>query len=84
MDLFLQGLFLKIRACVRYNQKRVKKSGKRAQSWIFTPHRSKFRAIRTLNLSKRHVFLEVLVEKKEFDFSKRALRAGTARDKWLK
>ena len=33
---------------------------------------------------KRHVFLEFLVEKKTFRFSKRALRAGTACNKWLK
>ena len=32
---------------------------------------------------KRHVFFEVLIEK-TFRFSKRALRAGTARIKWLK
>ena len=30
---------------------------------------------------KGHVFLEVLVEKKAFRFSKRALRAGTACNK---
>ena len=33
---------------------------------------------------KWHVFLEFLVEKKAFCFSKRALHAGTARNKWLK
>ena len=33
---------------------------------------------------KQHVFLEFLVENKAFRFSKRALRAGTARNKWLK
>ena len=33
---------------------------------------------------KRHVFLEFLAEKKAFHFPKRALRAGTARNKWLK
>ena len=29
-----QDLFQKIRACVRYNQKRAKKSSKRAQLWV--------------------------------------------------
>ena len=33
---------------------------------------------------KQHVFLEFLVENKAFRFSKRALRASTARNKWLK
>ena len=79
-----QGLFQKIWACVRYNQKRAKKSSKRAQVWVFTPYFCKFRTFRTLHLPKRHVFLEVLVEKKAFCFSKRALCAGTARNKWLK
>ena len=31
-----------------------------------------------LHPPKRHVYLEVLIEKKAFRFSKRALRAGTA------
>ena len=34
--------------------------------------------------SKWYVFLEVLVEKKAFCFSKRALCASTACNKWLK
>ena len=34
--------------------------------------------------SKWYVFLEVLVEKKAFRFSKRALRVSTACNKWLK
>ena len=33
---------------------------------------------------KRHVFLEILIENTAFHFSKRALRAGTARNKWFK
>ena len=33
---------------------------------------------------KGHVLLEFLVEKKVFRYAKRALRAGTARIKWLK
>ena len=37
-----------------------------------------------LHPPKRHVFLEVLVEKKTFHFSERALCVGTARNKWLK
>ena len=71
-----QGLFDKIRAYVRY-KKRARKSSKRAQLWIFTAPFFKFRTFRTLHLPKRHVFLA-------FRFSKRALRAGTARNKWLK
>ena len=82
----IQGLFQKTRACVRYNQKRPGKSSKKAQLWIFTPHFFKLRAFGTLHPSKRHMFLEFLVKKKVFYFSKRALslRAGTARNKWLK
>ena len=37
-----------------------------------------------LHPPKRHVFLDFSVEKKVFRFAKRALRAGTARNKWLK
>ena len=36
-----------------------------------------------LHSPKRQVFLEFLVAKKAFYFSKRALLAGTARNKWL-
>ena len=43
----------------------------------------KLRAFRTLYSLKMHVFLEILVEK-AFHFSKRAWRAGTARNKRLK
>ena len=78
-----QGLFWKIRTYVRYNQKRARKSSKRAQLWVFPPHFSKFRAFRILHPPKRHVFLEFLVEKKVFRFAKRALRAATARNKWF-
>ena len=44
----------------------------------------KCRIFRTLHPSKQHVFLEFLVENRAFYFSKRALRAGIARTKWLK
>ena len=44
-----QGLFQKIRTCMRFNQKRARKSSKRAQLLIFTPHSSKFKAFRTLH-----------------------------------
>ena len=37
-----------------------------------------------LDPSKMHVLLEISVENKAFNFSKRALGAGTARTKWLK
>ena len=37
-----------------------------------------------LNSPKRNVILMALTENKLFYFSKRALRAGTARNKWLK
>ena len=69
---------------MRFNQKRATKSSKRAQLWIFTPHSSKFRAFRTQHSLKWHVFLEFLVENKAYHFSKNALRADTARNKWLK
>ena len=80
----VRGLILENRACVRYNQKRARKSSKRTQLWVFTPHFFKFRAFRKLHPPKRHVFLEFLAEKKVFRFAKRALSAGTARNKWLK
>ena len=66
------------------NQKRARKSSKRAQLWIFNPHFFKFRAFKTPHPTKRHVVLEVLVENKAFHFSKRALRAGTTCNRWLK
>ena len=69
---------------MRYNQKRARKSSKRAQLWIFTPYFSKFRVFRTLHTPKQHVFLELLVENKTFYFSKKALLAGTTCKKWLK
>ena len=37
-----------------------------------------------LNLAKRNVVLMVFTKNKLCHFSKRALRAGTARNKWLK
>ena len=80
----IQGLFWKIRACVRYNLKRAKRSSKRAQLWIFATHFFKFRAFVTLHPPKQHVFLEFSVENKAFYFTKRALCADTARNKWLK
>ena len=67
-----------------YNRKRARRSSERAQLWIFTPHFPKFRAFEMLHSSKRHLFSEFLVENKAFQFSKRALHAGTARKKWLK
>ena len=69
---------------MRYDQKRATKSSKRAQLWIFTSHFSKFRAFRTLQPHKQHVFLEFLVENKAFHVSKRALRTSTTRIKWFK
>ena len=45
---------------------------------------SKFRAFAMLHHPKQHVVLKVLIEHKAFYFSKRALRAGTACNKWLK
>ena len=70
-----------MRACVRYNPNGQKKSIKRAQLWIFTPHLFKFRAFITLHPPKQHAFLEFLVENKAFCSTKRALRADTARKK---
>ena len=75
-----QGLFQKTRVYLRYNQKKARKSSKRAELWVFTPHFSKIRAFRTLHPPKQHVFLEFLVEKKAFHFSERAPRTGTARN----
>ena len=69
---------------MQYNQQTARKSIKRVQLWIFTPHFSKFRAFRTLQPPKRHVFLEFLVENKAFNFSKRAVHADTACNKWFK
>ena len=69
---------------MQFNQKRARTSSKRAKLWIFTPHSSKFRAFGTLHPPKRHVFLEFLEENKANHFSKRALRAATARNKRLK
>ena len=53
-------------ACVRYNQKEARKSSKRVQLWIFTPHFSQFRAFRTLHPPKRHVFLDILMRIRHF------------------
>ena len=69
---------------MRYNPERAKKSRKRAQLWIFTAHFFKFRAFIALHPRKQQVFLEFLVENKAFYSTKRALRADTARSKWLK
>ena len=73
-----QGLFQKIRTCVRYNQKRAGKTIEKAQLWIVTPFLPKFRASTTLHPPKGYMFLEFLVESKAFHFSKRACK------KWLK
>ena len=59
-------------------------SSKKAHLWIFTPHFFKFRAFRTLHPPRRHLFLEFLVGSVTYNFSKKALRAGAARNKWLK
>ena len=69
--------------------KKRTKYRKRAQLWIFTPQFSKFRVFRTLHPSKRQVFFIIIIiiifsRENSFHFSKRALRAGTARNKWLK
>ena len=48
---------------------------------------SYFQVFNTLALilnATQHVFLYFLVEKKEFHFSIRAQRVGTARNNWLK
>ena len=69
---------------MRYNPKRAKRSSKRAQLWIFATDFSKIRASLSLHHPKQYVFLEFLVENKEFYSTKRALRADTARNKWIK
>ena len=55
--------------------KKKKKSGKRAQLWLFSTHFSKFMVFRTLHFLKRYMFLKILIENKAFYFSKRELRA---------
>ena len=54
-----------ISACVRYNQKRARKSSKRAKLRIVTPYFPKLRAFKTLHPHKQYVFFEFLVENKE-------------------
>ena len=69
---------------MRYNQKR-QTSPVKGRNCGFLPHI--FPNLGHLERStppKRHVFLEFLVENKAFHFSKRALHAGTAHNKWLK
>ena len=52
---------------MRYNQKRTRKSSKKAQLWIFTPHFSKLsRAFTTLQPPKQHLFLDFLGESRRF------------------
>ena len=63
---------------------RTRKSNKRGQLWFFLPIFSKPRAFGMLHPRKWYVVLKILTENKEFYFSKCALRADTARNKWLK
>ena len=64
--------FRKTRAPMQHNQKRARKSSKRAQLWIFIPpFFPQIWAFRTLYSPKGHVFLEF------------TLCAATARNKWL-
>ena len=58
----LQAELQKIRACVRYNQKKAGKSSKRASLWIFTPQFFNFKALRRLYHFTRQVFQEFLIE----------------------
>ena len=51
---------------------------------ILPPNICKSRTFRMLHPPKRYVVLKVLTENTVMYFSKRALRAGTARNKWLK
>ena len=60
-----------INACVRCNQRIKRRSSKRAELSIFTPCFLQIQG------------LEFLVENWAFDFSKRALRAGTPPKNWL-
>ena len=69
---------------MRYNEKKVRKSIKRAQLLIFTPNFPKCKASGTLHYPKRHVFLKVLTKSIVFYFQKRALYVGTSCNKWLK
>ena len=66
---------------MRYNQKKAK-SPVKGKNCGFLP--LIFRAFRTLHFLKRYVLSKILIKKKAFYFSKRALRAGKLRNKWLK
>ena len=51
---------------------------------LFLPNFQKLGHLECYNTPKRHVVLKVCTENKLFYFSKRALRPGTARNKFLK
>ena len=69
---------------MRYNEKRAGKFGKRAQLWVFHSKCPKFTAFGMLHPLNGMWFQRFFSENKLFHLSKRALRAGTARNKWLK
>ena len=55
---------------MRFNNKRAKKSGKRAKLLIFTTHFSKFREFGKLHSPKRYAFAEILLDTGAFVFQK--------------
>ena len=65
-------------------RQRRKTSSRRFQDVLIKKNVCWIRTFKTLHPPKRHVFPELLVEKKTFHFSNRAQRVGTARNKWLK
>ena len=74
-----QGLFCKVRVCMQYDQKR-QESPVKGHICGFVPF-----IFPNLEHVDYWVFSrEFSVESKAFHFSKKALRAGTARNKWLK
>ena len=80
----LSGLILENKGMRAVELKKGKRSSKRTQLWIFATDFFKIRASISLHPPKQHVFLEFLIENKEFYSTKRALRGDTARNMWLK
>ena len=69
---------------MRYKEKSAEKSSKKEQLWFFYPLFFQIKDIYNATLSIQHVVLQDLQGDKVIDFSKGALHAGTARNKWLK
>ena len=61
-----------------------KKVTQKGTIMVFYPLFFQIKEIYNATPPKQHVVLQILREDKVIDFSKRALHAGTARNKWLK